>query len=229
VITARFVLEEARRRKSEPIPAPGGKLRWRCRGKLPDDFRGLLLANKDALVSLLTNSCPTPDSTDRTCLPTGWEVISRDEAIRVFVEAQEAFDRHHRRTCPVRDCLATILLAQVCCERHWKAIPRDARDEIERLYDGRKSRLWKSLDQTQSPEFLSFVATELRKLEYGEDHDSNGLQAEGPQAHATFDRQGHPCPAENAWAWQWRGEPILYFTAQVPVGSRATQRERNMP
>jgi hypothetical protein len=172
MIAAQFVLEEARRRGIELIPAPGGKLRWRCRGRLPGDFRTLLLAHKQGLLNLLTNPCPTPDSTDTT-LPAGWEPISREEAIRVFAEAQEAYDRHPRRTCPVRGCLAAILLSQVCCERHWKAIPRDVRDEIDRLYDGRKSQPWKSLDQTQSPEFLSLVATELRKLEESE-------QSKGP-------------------------------------------------
>jgi hypothetical protein len=168
MIAAQFVLEEARRRGIELIPAPGGKLRWRCRGRLPEDFRALLLAHKQGLLNLLTNPCTTHDTTNRTSLPAGWEAISQEEAIRVFAEAQEAFDRHPRRTCPVRGCLAAILLSQACCERHWKAIPRDARDKIDRLYDGRKSQPWKPLDQTQSPEFLSLVAAELRKLDAGE-------------------------------------------------------------
>jgi hypothetical protein len=178
MIFVQFILEEARRRGIELIPA-GGKLRWRCRGRLPEDFRTLLLAHKEALLNLLTNRCPTPDSTDTTSLPAGWEAISREEAIHTFAEAQEAYDRYPRRTCPVRGCLAAILLSQVCCERHWKAIPQDTRDEIDRLYDGRKTRPWKSLDQTQSPEFLSLVATELKKLDAGEPR--TGTQTPSPE------------------------------------------------
>jgi hypothetical protein len=42
-----------------------------------------------------------------------------------------------------------------------------------------------------------------------------------PSLLLTVDHQGQPCRPEDAWAWKWKDEPILYLTAQVPVGSRA--------
>jgi hypothetical protein len=50
-----------------------------------------------------------------------------------------------------------------------------------------------------------------------------------PPLLVTVDSQGQPCAEEDTWAWQWQGEAILYFAAQVPVGSRAPQPERNVP
>jgi hypothetical protein len=35
-----------------------------------------------------------------------------------------------------------------------------------------------------------------------------------------FDCHGETCLAGDSWSWQWQGEPILYLTEQVPVGSR---------
>lgn len=58
-MTAEEALDEARRRGVR-VRAAGPKLRWRCRGPLPDDLRDLLAAHKPALLAVLARTGPCP-------------------------------------------------------------------------------------------------------------------------------------------------------------------------
>jgi hypothetical protein len=98
-------------------------------------------------------------------LPEGWVPIPFAEAVKTFRDAQLALDSCPRKTCPVRSCRASIPVGQACCEHHWRQIPPWSREEIERLYDGKKSRPQRPPEETQSQVYLALLAAELSKLE----------------------------------------------------------------
>src|SRR5262245_14781637 len=80
-MTARAVLEEALAR-GVGLQAVGGKLRWRCRGPLPDDLRTRLAAVKTELLGLLAQ----PAEADLSADP----VIRKAQSLGLLAQPAEA-------------------------------------------------------------------------------------------------------------------------------------------
>jgi hypothetical protein len=59
-MSAAAVLEQARAAGVELSATPGGNIRWRCRGGLPDPLRRSLAAHKPEILELLRPVTPCP-------------------------------------------------------------------------------------------------------------------------------------------------------------------------
>jgi hypothetical protein len=113
-VTAAEVVDLARRQGVELFPAPEGRLRWRCRGLLPDALGELLATFKAEVLLLLSGSANVNET-----LLNPREVGGSADVDAVDTDGGASADAPEADYCPsCRRPLDSKRRCWKCCNRH---------------------------------------------------------------------------------------------------------------